>query len=82
MTEWIDVGSIIVVILPLVVLLLVRTRAKCAVPLLRDRLVVEEKAAEELMKRAARQVVADVRSLIAVLGSKAAAEAAPIVMEI
>jgi len=47
--------------------------------LLSDRLVVvEENAEEESMKRAARQaeVVADVRSLIAVLGSKA-----PIVME-
>ena len=76
-TEWTEVGSI-VILLPLV------TRAaKCVagtVLLLRDRLVVEEKAAEELMKRAARQVVADVRSLIAVWGSEAAT--APIVMEL
>ena len=78
-TEWTEVGSI-VILLPLV------TRAaNCAVLLLRDRLVVDdEKAAEESTKRAARQaeVVADVRSLIAVWGSEAATAAAPIVMEL
>ena len=79
-TEWTEVGSI-VILLPLV------TRAaKCVagtVLLLRDRLVVvEENAAAESTKRAARQaeVVADVRSLIAVWGSEAAT--APIVMEL
>ena len=62
-TEWTDLGSIFP---PLV---LVPT-------LLSDRLVVDEKAEEESMKRAARQaeVVADARSLIA------ATAAAPIVM--
>ena len=68
MTEWTDLGSMVILLPPLV---LVPT-------LLSDRLVVDEKAAEESMKRAARQaeVVADARSLIA------ATAAATIVMEL
>ena len=80
-TEWTEVGSIVIL------LALVTRAANCVAGtvllLLRDRLVVvDEKAAEESTKRAARQaeVVADVRSLIAVWGSEAAT--APIVMEL
>ena len=80
-TEWTEVGSIVILLQ-----LVTRAAANCAVLMLRDRLVVvDEKAAEESTKRAARQaeVVADVRSLIAVWGSEAAtAAAAPIVMEL
>ena len=78
-TEWTEVGSIVILLQ-----LVTRAAANCAVLLLlRDRLVVDdEKAAQESTKRAARQaeVVADVRSLIAVWGSEAAT--APIVMEL
>ena len=82
-TEWTEVGSIVILLLPLVVLLGLTRAANCAVLMLRNRLVVDdEKAAEESTKRAAMQaeVVDDVRSLIAVWGSEAAA--APIVMEL